>query len=70
MRVDFKTLKLLARCYFLHLYVCVCVFFNRSARVGDAARVGHLSHHFSRVAGLCSGGLDIRLSLDEEKNSK
>jgi len=43
---------------------------NRSARDRDATGVGHLSHHFGWVNRLCSFGLDIRLSLDEEKNSK
>lgn len=47
-----------------------CVFINCSARVGDATGVGHLSHHFSWLAGLRSSGLDIGLSLDEEKDCK
>lgn len=41
-----------------------------SARPGDAAGVGHLSHHVSRLAGLRGGRLDLCLPLDEEENSK
>ena len=50
-------------------FLCVC-FINCSARPGDAAGVGHLSHHVSGVDNLRRSCLDIRMSLDEEENSK
>lgn len=43
---------------------------NRSAWLGDATGVGHLPHHVSGVAGLRRPGLEIRLPLDAEENSK
>lgn len=52
------------------LSVSVCVPFNCSAGIRDAAGVGHFSHHVSRVADLCGSGLDICLPVDEEENSK
>lgn len=55
---------------FVFFFFFKCVFINCSARVGDATGVGHLSHHFSWLAGLRSSGLDIGLSLDEEKDCK
>ena len=63
------TLKPLASCYFSYARVCWC-FINCSARAGDAAGVGHLSHHASGVDNLRGSCLDIRMSLDEEENSK
>lgn len=48
----------------------VTLFIICSAWIRDAADVGHLPHHSGRVAGLCRSRLGIRLSVDEEENSK
>lgn len=41
-----------------------------SAGTGDAAGLGHLSHHLSRVAGVRSSSLDFCLPVDEEEDCK
>lgn len=46
------------------------LFITCSARIRDAADLGHLPHHSGRVAGLCRSGLGVCLSVDEEENSK
>ena len=59
-------LELLYTVYKYITILCVC----SSARVGVVTGLGHISHHPGRVGGLCWGGVVLRLSLDEEKDSR
>lgn len=44
--------------------------FTLSAGPGDAAGLGHSPDLVGWISGLCSTGLDLRLPVDEEENSK